>query len=139
MCRLRPYRIEDARELRALANDFMVARWMTRRFPHPYTQRDADRWISLATRDTGDRRFAIELNGVLAGGAGIEALDAERTGTARLGYWLGRDYWGRGIATDAVRTLSDETLRGGVLRRLEARVFAQNVASARVLEKWIQL
>jgi len=48
---------------------------------------------------------------------------------------LGRDYWGRGIATDAALTLSDAALRGRQLRRLEARVFAPNIASARVLEK----
>jgi [ribosomal protein S5]-alanine N-acetyltransferase len=98
-------------------------------------QQDADEWIGLATRSAGGRHFAIEVNGVLAGGAGIEACDAERAGTARVGYWLGRGYWGRGIGTDALRTLSDDALSAGILRRLEATVFAQNVASARVLEK----
>src|SRR5580704_15504152 len=58
-----------------------------------------------------------------------------RSGTAAFGYWLGRHYWGRGIGTDAAKTLSDRALRTGRLRRLEARVFAPNVASARVLEK----
>lgn len=48
---------------------------------------------------------------------------------------MGRAYWGRGVGTDAVRTLSDDALANGNLRRLDARVFAPNVASARVLEK----
>lgn len=119
----------------AVANDFMVARWMTRAFPHPYTVRDADFWIAHAMRDPRGRVYAIEVDGVVAGGIGIEPFGGERSGTAAFGYWLGRAYWGRGIATDAARTLSDDALANGNLRRLDARVFAPNVASARVLEK----
>lgn len=52
-----------------------------------------------------------------------------------LGYWLGRAYWGRGIASEAVKLLSAYALRERGLRRLEAYVFAPNVVSARVLEK----
>jgi [ribosomal protein S5]-alanine N-acetyltransferase len=119
----------------AVADDFAVARWMTRAFPHPYTRRDADRWIAIATSDTLGRYYAIDVDGIVAGGIGVEPRGGERTGTAVFGYWLGQAYWGRGIGTDAARTLSDDALRRGGLRRLEANVFAQNVASARVLEK----
>jgi RimJ/RimL family protein N-acetyltransferase len=56
-------------------------------------------------------------------------------GTARFGYWLGRAFWGRGVATEASRLLSDYALTVGGLRRIEATVFTENVASARVLEK----
>ncbi len=111
----------------------MVVRWMTRRFPHPYTRADADEWIPIAR--SAALSFAIEVDGSLAGGIGVERLGGERTGSGRFGYWLGRRYWGRGIATDAARTLSDHALGEGGLRRLEATVFAPNVASARVLEK----
>lgn len=119
----------------AVADDFMVARWMTRAFPHPYTRSDADRWIEISCRSGVDCHFAIEVGGVLAGGIGLEPLGGERAGTASFGYWLGQAYWGRGIATDAARMLSDYALRNQGLRRLEARVFAENRASARVLEK----
>lgn len=119
----------------AVADDFMVARWMTRAFPHPYTLRDAELWIAHAMRDAHGRAYAIDVGGVVAGGIGIEPFDGERGGTAAFGYWLGRAYWGRGIGTDAARTLSDDALASGNLRRLDARVFAPNVASARVLEK----
>jgi RimJ/RimL family protein N-acetyltransferase len=108
---------------------------MTRAFPHPYTQADAERWIAIATGESAARYFAIEVDGVLAGGIGVEPAAAERTGTAMFGYWLGRAYWGRGIATDAARALSDVALATWEVRRLEATVFAANLASARVLEK----
>ena len=53
---------------------------------------------------------------------------------AELGYGLGRAYWGRGYATEAVEALLEHAglLR---LRRLEAYSFLDNLASARVLEK----
>ena len=81
------------------------------------------------------RYYAIEVDGIVAGGIGVEPYRGERIGAAAFGYWLGQAYWGRGIGTDAARTLSDDALANGSLRRLEARVFAPNVASARVLEK----
>jgi [ribosomal protein S5]-alanine N-acetyltransferase len=134
LCRLRAYRADEADALRAVADDFLVARWMTRNFPHPYTPADADEWIATV-KNRPTEHFAIDLDGTLAGGIGINPLDGERGGTALFGYWLGRRFWGRGIATDAARTLSDHVLANGTLRRLEATVFAPNTASARVLEK----
>ena len=48
-----------------------------------------------------------------------------------VGYWLGREFWGRGVATAALRLL----LREVRARPLYGRVAAGNVASRRVLEK----
>jgi RimJ/RimL family protein N-acetyltransferase len=133
ICRLRPYREDDACSLAALANDFEVARWLSRRFPYPYTVHDAEYWIGVAAVAPRGHICCIEVDGVPAGGIGIEPLENERTGCALFGYWLGRKYWGRGIATEAARMHSDMILRGGEVRRLEATVFAPNVASAKVL------
>jgi ribosomal-protein-alanine N-acetyltransferase len=132
---VRRYRVEDAAALCAVADDFLVARWMTRAFPHPYTRADADFWVNAASSDIRQRYFAIEVDGVLAGGIGVEPYGGERSGTAAFGYWLGRRYWGRGIGTEAARMFSEHALASGKLHRLEAAVFAQNVASGRVLEK----
>jgi ribosomal-protein-alanine N-acetyltransferase len=108
---------------------------MTRAFPHPYTRADADFWVNAASSDIRQRYFAIEVDGELAGGIGVEPFGGERSGAAAFGYWLGRRYWGRGIGTDAARMLSDHALASGKLRRLEAAVFAPNLASGRILEK----
>lgn len=135
LCRLRHYRPADAPALRAIADDFMVARWMTRAFPHPYFESDAHSWIAHSLTTARGCNFAIEVAGAVAGGIGMEPFGGERSGGAAFGYWLGRPYWGRGIATDAVGTFCEAALAGGKLRRLEARVFAPNVASSRVLEK----
>lgn len=79
--------------------------------------------------------YAIELNGELVGGVGIRPRQGEAAGVADFGYWLGRDYWGRGLATEASRVLANHAFGRRGLRRLEAHVFAPNLASVRVLEK----
>ena len=48
-----------------------------------------------------------------------------------VGYWLGREFWGRGIATVALQRFVGTI----VVRPLHAFVAATNVASRRVLEK----
>ncbi len=54
-----------------------------------------------------------------------------QSGEREVGYWIGREYWGQGIATEALRLLLDE-IRS---RPLYAHVAKSNVASRRVLEK----
>lgn len=108
---------------------------MTAGFPHPYTRTDGERWLAIALLDDPPNHFAIEAGGAFAGAIGILPRSGEHHGSAIFGYWLGRRFWGRGIATDAARTLARHALGSRGMRRLEASVFVPNVASARVLEK----
>jgi RimJ/RimL family protein N-acetyltransferase len=55
----------------------------------------------------------------------------ERAGQPLVGYWIGRNYWGKGIATRAL----SEFLGQVAARPLNSRVAKHNVASIRVLEK----
>src|SRR5262249_53744092 len=55
--------------------------------------------------------------------------------SAKFGYWLAEDFWGRGIMTAAVSTTAEFALEQFDLVRLEAPVFEWNPASMRVLEK----
>ncbi len=118
-----------------VAGDFAVARWMTAGFPHPYTRAAADAWVVKAAAEDPVENFAIEVEGLLAGGIGIAPHTGEHAGVAEFGYWLGCAYWGRGIATEAAGLVVRHAFDVRHLRRLEAHVFAPNTASARVLEK----
>jgi RimJ/RimL family protein N-acetyltransferase len=53
------------------------------------------------------------------------------SGEREVGYWIGREFWGRGVATRAL----DEFLRLEERRPLHAAVVHHNVASIKVLEK----
>ena len=55
----------------------------------------------------------------------------ERDGKRLVGYWLGREFWGRGLATQALAELMEEL----TVRPLYAEVSTTNVGSIRVLEK----
>jgi RimJ/RimL family protein N-acetyltransferase len=127
---------EDAESLSALANDRRVWLALRDRFPHPYAIEDARRFLLANVETNPPRNFAIEVDGETAGGIGfVQNTDVERVG-AEVGYWLGRRFWGRGVATVAVRLLSRHLFAtNDELRRLYALPFATNLASARVLEK----
>lgn len=105
-------------------------------FPHPYGIGDALAFIDLTDRMEPQTFFAIEVDGTLAGGIGYtRRTDVERI-EAEVGYWLGRAFWGRGIATAALRLLTARAFAADPgLQRLWAVPFVTNVASARVLEK----
>lgn len=70
---------------------------------------------------------AIVFNGRVAGSIVSWEMDGKR----EVGYWLGREFWGRGIATEALRQFL------GVVetRPLYAHVAKHNIGSKRVLEK----
>jgi RimJ/RimL family protein N-acetyltransferase len=108
---------------------------MTASFPSPYTRSDAESWIANVVVEETSRHFAIEVDGTVAGGIGIQPRSREHAGCALFGYWLGVPFWGRGIATDAARTVIPFAFGTLGVRRLEATVFEPNAASVRVLEK----
>lgn len=69
----------------------------------------------------------VLFNGAVAGNVESWEQDGER----EVGYWLGREYWGKGIATRALSAF----LGYVETRPLYAYVVKHNVASIRVLEK----
>ena len=55
--------------------------------------------------------------------------------SAEVGYWVGEEYWGRGLATEATRAFLDYAFEEFYLHRIFATAFEGNRASMRVLEK----
>ena len=133
---IRPWRGGDEGSLVRHANSREVWRNLTDRFPHPYTLEDAERWIRLQPELAGRNvNGAIAIEGSAVGGIGFELGQDVACRSAEIGYWLGEAYWGRGIATEALRLSTAYAFRAFPLERLQAKVFEWNVASCRVLEK----
>ncbi len=108
--------------------------------PRPYTQADAETWIEERIRHRSEQpaetTFAIRNpEGRLVGVVGADEFVVGASHRARLGYWLAKPYWDRGIMTDAVRRFVDYAFAELEVVRLTAEVFAWNEASARVLQK----
>ena len=71
------------------------------RFPFPYTRRDGREFIKMARRMKPESFFAIAVDGEAVGGIGfVPHQDVERV-SSEVGYWLGEQFWGRGITTEA--------------------------------------
>lgn len=79
--------------------------------------------------------LCIEVDDVAAGGIGIRPGHDVHRHTAELGYWLGKKFWGRGIMSGAIAPFMDFCFDNFSLHRIYAEPFANNPASARVLEK----
>lgn len=83
-------------------------------------------WNKILADDTVAKK-TILFNGQVAG----SIVSFERDGEREVGYWIGREYWDRGIATMALSEFLDHV----TARPLYAHVAKHNVASIRVLEK----
>jgi ribosomal-protein-alanine N-acetyltransferase len=132
---VRPWRRGDAELLVRHANNRNV--WINLRdtFPHPYTKADAEQWLGWATTQRPQTHFAIAVNHEAVGGIGY-ALQADvLRRSAEVGFWLGEPFWGRGIATAALRAVSAHAFATHDVCRLFGYVFEWNAASMRVLEK----
>lgn len=134
ICELWSWHAGDEFRLSEIANSENVSRYMTDRFPYPYTVDDAKWWIAQ-NAGSDATNFAIVVNGEIVGGAGFAIGELEKSSSAEIGYWLGEPYWGRGYASAALKRLTDYAFAKHGLRRLAAVVYAPNIASTRVLEK----
>jgi RimJ/RimL family protein N-acetyltransferase len=83
-------------------------------------------WARIMTADTVIIR-TIEYQGEVAG----SVLKYEMESDAEISYWIGREYWGKGIATEALRQFIEEF----DIRPLHAHAAADNLASICVLKK----
>lgn len=133
--KLRPWCEEDKQELQRIANNSNVTKYLRERFPHPYTKNDAERWVSLNIMGLHETHFCIEYNGKPAGGIGIDIQNDIHKYTAELGYWLGEEYWNKGIITQCIKAATPFFMEKFQLKRIYATAFVGNSASVRTLEK----
>jgi RimJ/RimL family protein N-acetyltransferase len=134
-CTLRRWAKSDVASLVRHANNLNVAKHLRDRFPHPYTRTHAFAFLTHAAASDAPANFAIVVGGEAVGGIGyVRGSDVERY-SAEVGYWLGEEFWGRGIATEALQMLTHYLFAKEQLLRLFALPLADNAGSIRVLEK----
>ncbi len=135
LIQLRGFKSSDAAGLTELCNNKKIADNLRDVFPHPYSQEDAMFFINLCKAENPQLTFAIEFNGSLCGAIGlVRQTDIYRL-SAEVGYWIGEPFWGKGIATKALKKIVRYGFEDLKLIRIYAGVFAHNHASYRVLEK----
>ena len=132
---VRSWKWSDVEAIVRHANNRNVWINLRDRFPYPYTASDARRWLESVVGFQPETNFAIAVGDEAVGGIGFSIQYDVARRSAEIGYWLGEEVWGRGIATDALLAVTDYAFANFDLCRLYANVFAWNPAPARVLEK----
>jgi ribosomal-protein-alanine N-acetyltransferase len=127
--RLRPLTARDTKRIAALAGDWDVAS-MTARIPYPYSPELAEQWIGgLAD---GEIVRGIERRANLIGVCGYLP---DSHGSAELGYWIGKPWWGHGFATEAARAIVEHCFASAGFERVTCGHFIDNPASGKVIAK----
>lgn len=136
---LRPLAPADAEAMHRLINDWEVVRNLAV-VPFPYPRELADDWIASTVRDLAD---GIAWSLAITGHEGAQEhllgvvslrLDGKPR-TASLGYWVGRRYWGHGVASEAAGRMIRWGMANLELDRIHANVATDNPASAAVLRR----
>ena len=122
-------------ELASIANNRNVSNTLRDRFSYPYTLEDAKWWISSQKNLVPSQHFAIKMDDKLAGGIGCTPQPDVNRKSIEIGYWLGENFWNMGIATEAVKKMTDYIFTTFDVIRIFAPVFEINKVSMKVLEK----
>lgn len=134
---IRQWKLSDAADLANAISNLNVQNRLHDGIPYPYTENDGQQFIStMLASDKNDLfAFAIEYDGKVVGSVSAERQKNIHRKTAELGYYIAEEYWGKGIATQAVKLLCDYVFKNSDIIRIFAEVLAHNDASCKVLEK----
>ena len=134
---VRPWRARDRPALERMATDLDMMRFIT---GHAWPAEQIDEFLGRQERHIRNHGVcfgAVELTKRrhVIGIAGIQPLSAgDFQGEFELGWWIWKDFWGQGMALEAITPFTVHARNMG-LQRLLAVIDPPNVASIRVAEK----
>jgi len=132
---LRPWTLDDLPNLVRYADNYEIARFLTDKFPHPYTEEAGREFITRNMQETPTRVMAIDLAGQAIGAIGLHPQHDVQRKNLEMGYWLGQPFWGQGIMSQAVPRMVEYGFQHFDATRIYARAYGPNIGSQRVLEK----
>jgi RimJ/RimL family protein N-acetyltransferase len=133
--KLRQFKISDSTRMVELANNKNISRNLRDGFPHPYTLEHAREFIARCMALQPPTLFAIEYKGEYVGNIGLVKGNDVYRKSAEVGYFIGEQYWNKGIATVALNLACEYGFSKLDVVRIHAGVYEHNLASQRVLEK----
>ncbi len=137
--RLRPLGLKDVRSLVEIGNEKLLSSF-TMYLPFPFGVKDAKKVILDGTEGLKERRmyrFGIELNEQKKIIGIIDIYDINgRDRKAKIGYWLGKEYRGRGFASEAVNNVLDLAFKKLSLNKVSAKTLKYNTKSNNILNKF---
>ena len=134
LCTLRALTAADAPAIARHADDEGVWLNLYEGFPRPYTLADAEWWCGTGCRlPEAGHVFAIDVDGEAIGCMAVRPDSGWLRCNAEVGYWIGRAFWKRGIASESLRRVTAWAWEAlPELTRLYAPIFSFNVGSQAV-------
>jgi RimJ/RimL family protein N-acetyltransferase len=133
---LRPWELGDAAKLALIADNKKIADNLRDGLPSPYSMKDAFDWLNLILPENNPPRFfAITIDKQVVGSIGIVSKTDIYRKNFEIGFFISEDWWGKGIATRAIKCATAYAFRDFDIVRVYAEVFADNPGSRRALEK----
>lgn len=112
-----------------------IAAHMADGFPSPYTPDEGEKFIRRATGDDPTKIFAIVYHQEVIGSIGIFPDTDIHRKNAAIAYWIAEPFWGKGVASEAIRKIVHYGFSTFDIIRIYAKPFGTNRASQRALEK----
>jgi RimJ/RimL family protein N-acetyltransferase len=133
---LRPWKLSDAAELALIADNNKIVDNLRDGLPSPYSIKDALDWLNLIMPENNPPRFfAITLDKQVIGNFGIVTKTNIYRKNVEIGFFVSEKFWGKGIATKAIRAAISYAFENFDIVRIYAEVFSDNIASRKALEK----
>ena len=127
---------EHIRALYPLGNDSEVS-WMSGgglTYPVSYEEFRTKRTIAVSSSLAEMGSYAIRWNNTLVGSIGY--FRREQNLPLEIGYWIGKKYWGKGIATGALQLALEAMRDGGLSGTVTATTMPDNLGSRHILLKF---
>lgn len=134
---LRKMKAEDAPGLFAIWSDPEVARFMNiTAFTDVEEAGEMISFLNQLAEENKAIRFSIveTASNQIIGSCGYNSLDFDNA-KAEIGYDIAKSHWGKGYASEAVRSLLDHAFTSLHLHRIEAKVEPENLPSIKLLQK----
>lgn len=135
MIKLRRFTLKDADRMVELGNNPHISKNLRDGFPSPMTYKDARKFLKARVKEEMATVFAIEYDGEYVGNVGVHPQEDVYRRSAEIGYFIGEPYWGKGIATEAIRQAVEYGFTKMGMIRIYAGVYEYNIPSMVVLEK----
>ena len=126
VCKIRKWRPSDAAELAKVLSDKEILDNLRDGLPYPYTEQDGAAFISamLAADERETFAFAVTVQDKAVGSIGVFRQGNVHRRTAELGYYIAKEYRGKGMMTEAVRQICTYVFDNSDILRIYAEPFS---------------
>lgn len=132
---LRPWSIKDAGRLASIADNKNISDNLRDGFPFPYSVSDAINWLEIILPENNPPRFfAIIADKSIVGSIGLVTKPDIYRKNIEIGYFLDQEFWGRGIATKAIKAATSYAFKDFDIVRVYAEPYSDNAGSRKALE-----